>query len=585
MPMRPGPGEAVLRSAQGAWWYFSSPCVVVTARCWAEVRPALRRVEALSRSGCYAVGFVRYEAAPAFDAHLPVVAAAEGDLLWFGIYSSRRLVELGDLAVEGTADAPPVFYPLQDAKRYAKSFIAVQKHITAGECYQVNYTFPLRSARTFDAWHFFRRNFFPLAQGYLSYVDTGWEQVASSSPELFFAREGNVIRCRPMKGTRPRGDNPGADEALRQDLVSAPKDRAENLMIVDMVRNDLGRIADAGSVVVEDLLAIEEYATVWQMVSGVKGRSTASLVDIFSALFPCASVTGAPKDASMRIIAEQEGRPRGIYTGCIGYVLPGGDARFSVAIRTLQANRDAVLYNVGSGLVADSKADDEYAECLHKARVLGMVQPAFSLLETLLRLPDGTLWLENGHWERLRRSAFHFGYAWSQDAVDRAMLSLPKTNGFARVRLLLRPSGECVVEQFPLVDDPRDAMEPWRVCLDDRPVTARADFLRHKTTVRDCYDEAMSRHAGYDDVLLYNSRGYLTESCKANIVLEDELGLWTPPSCLDLLPGVLRERLLASGQIQERKIRVDELPLAKNLWLINSLRGWIRMLNSPNPSL
>jgi len=573
--VKPAPGEILLLSSRNTWLFFSHPHAVVTARSLPEIAGAFQRIEAYTQAGFHVAGLVRYEAASAFDPHLRTLPYT-GDCLWFGVYTEPLEWSREDLAApEGPLDPLPLFFPLQELASYRQSFAAIQSHIRAGDCYQVNYTFPLRGLYLNHPWDFFLRHFASLPSGYLAFLDTGAEQVLSASPELFFERHGDLVRCRPMKGTRPRGDSECSDSDLRNDLASHPKDRAENLMIVDMIRNDLGRIAEPGSVEVSHLLNVEEYPTVWQMTSTVEARSSARLSELFAALFPCASITGAPKDASMRIIAELENTPRQIYTGCIGHVAPMGEARFSVAIRTLQVQAGKATYFVGSGVVADSDAENEYEECLHKARVLGSVQPAFQLLETLLHLPSGEIWWVDSHRERLERSARYFGYGFSQVALDSVLASLPRDGSFARLRLLLEPSGALRLERFVLPADPRDPTVPWRVAVDSQAMVAPPCWSRHKTTVRSHYDSAMLRHPGFDDVLLYDEQGFLTESCKANIVIQDADGLWTPPVRQDLLPGVFRDVLLRTGQVRERAITVEELPHVSRLWLVNSLRGWI----------
>lgn len=572
---KPGPGEILLLSSRNTWLFFSHPHAVVQARSLPEIAGAFRRIEAYAQAGFHVAGFVRYEAAPAFDSHLRTLSAT-GDYLWFGVYAEPQEWNR-DVLVPPQCQAArsPLFYPLLEFARYQQSFAAIQDRIRAGDCYQVNFTFPLRGLYLNDPWDYFIRHFALLPSGYLAYMDTGAQQVLSASPELFFERQGDLLRCRPMKGTRPRGESAFEDTQLRNDLACHPKDQAENLMIVDMIRNDLGRIAEPGSVTVPNLLSVEEYPTVWQMTSTVEARSNAGLSDLMSALFPCASITGAPKDASMRIIAELEKTPRQLYTGCLGYLAPHNVARFSVAIRTVQIQAGEATYFVGSGLVADSDVKNEYDECLHKARVLGSVQPEFQLLETLLQLPNGEIWWADLHRERLERSAEYFGYVFSQAAFKEALSAVPADNAFARLRLLLEPSGALRLERFPLPADPRDPPLPWRVKLDSQAMVERPCWSRHKTTVRTHYDSALLRHPGFDDVLLYDEQGYLTESCKANVVIQDAKGLWTPPASQDLLSGVFREHLLRMGVVRERMIKVEELPHVRQLWLVNSLRGWI----------
>lgn len=565
-------GECLVKDSQGRWMYFSHPLVLVEAHTHAEVLSCLARVEAYAQAGLYAVGCVAYEAACGFDTHLKAKNPEPGlPLLWFAIYDKSSLVDQPEAGEVSKAS----FYPMQDFSAYQKRFSSVQEHIKAGDCYQVDYTFPLRCVKLGHSWDFFLARFAGLPVAFGAYLNLGCLVLASASPELFFEREGGLLRCKPMKGTRRRSACEAEDGMLREDLARHPKDRAENLMIVDMVRNDLGRIAYPGSVEANPLLSIEGYPTVWQMVSEVKARSEASLPEIFAALFPCASVVGAPKDAAMALIEGLEEWPRGCYTGCLGYVAPGGDARFAVAIRSLCARPDGTaIYSVGSGLVADSVAEEEYAECLQKAQVLGDVMPAFSLLETMLQLPDGSIWLEDLHRERLGKSARYFGFKTGnfQNPLQKGIL--PGETGFARLRLTNAPDGEMTWERFPLPGDPRKG-NVWKVAVDRIPTEGKEEWRRHKTTCRMHYDTALERRPNADDVLLYDTQGRLLESCKANLVLEDAQGWWTPPASLPLLPGTMRERLLRDGRIKEKELRIEDLREARSLWLVNSLRGWI----------
>jgi para-aminobenzoate synthetase/4-amino-4-deoxychorismate lyase len=352
-------------------------------------------------------------------------------------------------------------------------------------------------------------------------------------------------------------------------------------MIVDMIRNDLGRIAQPGSVNVTDLFSIERYRTLFQMTSTVTATSTASLRDTFAALFPCASITGAPKVRTMQIIRELETSPRGIYTGCIGLVRPGGDACFNVAIRTVHLDRNTgtATYGTGGGIVWDSDPDEEYRECAIKSLILNEPPPTLSLLETLRWDPGTGYRLLQRHLRRLTYSAayfdipadvFHIQATLEACAVD---FTVPH-----RVRLLIDQQGHPTTESFsledtPLRETPDDALAPWRVTLARQPVQSRDRFLHHKTTRRAVYDEA--RIEGYDDVLLYNERGELTESTFCNLVVRFGDDWVTPPTSCGLLAGTYRAELLEGGRIGERVVHRSELPDADEVYLINSVRGWM----------
>jgi len=375
-----------------------------------------------------------------------------------------------------------------------------------------------------------------------------------------------------MKGTARRGRTAAEDAAVVDVLRRSRKERAENVMIVDMVRNDLGRIARTGSVEVLRLFEAEKYPTVWQMISDVACDSTASLDEIMAAMFPSASITGAPKPRTMEIIAELEDRPRGIYTGTIGYVAPNGDATFNVAIRTalVDTARGSLAFGVGSGVVWDSGGAAEYEECLLKGGVL-MAAPDFELLETLAWAPDDGYALLDVHLRRLAQSARYFDVAYQEAAVRAALdRAVAGATSAQRVRLLVSEAGGARADSTPLVP----GVEPVRVRLARTPIDSADRFLFHKTTRRDSYDSRVEPDV--DDVLLWNERRELTESTIANIVLELDGVLVTPPVDAGLLAGSFRAGLLEDGQVVERTVPVDDLTRATGLWLVNSVRGWRR---------
>ena len=379
------------------------------------------------------------------------------------------------------------------------------------------------------------------------------------------------MQTRPIKGTCPRDPDPARDRLRAAELTTSPKNRAENLMIVDMLRNDLGRVAEIGSVEVPSLFEIERYPTLLQMTSTVTARTSRSLGEILAALFPCASVTGAPKKRTMEIIAASEAAPRGVYTGTVGWAAPDGRASFNVSIRTAVADREAgkVTYGVGSGVVADSDAGDEHAECLLKARILE--ERPFALLETLAHHPaEGYRWLE-AHLSRLRASARFFVVPLDESRVEGALREAAAgLTGPGRVRLLLHEDGRVTVESRPLV--PASPV-PLRVGLAGRPVDGSGVWLHHKTTRREAYDDALASRPDCDDVLLWNTRGEVTESSIANVIVERGGDRVTPPVSSGLLAGVERAQLLARGEVREEVVPVGDLKPGQRIWLANSVRG------------
>ncbi|MGA2258324.1 MAG: chorismate-binding protein, partial [Thermoguttaceae bacterium] len=388
--------------------------------------------------------------------------------------------------------------------------------------------------------------------------------------------EGRRIVSRPMKGTIARGRWYEEDLAFARELAASAKNRAENAMIVDMMRNDLGRIARVGSVQVSDLFRVERYPTLWQMTSCVSAETDAGLAEIFAALFPCASITGAPKPSTMRIIARSETEPRLVYTGSIGRIAPGRRAQFNVAIRTVLVDkaRGEAEYGVGGGVVWDSTPQDEYDECLLKARILSTMRPEFSLLETLLWTPrDGYACLSE-HLQRLGESAEYFAFPRCDEiaVAELAAVAARLPAGPHKIRLLVARDGKISCEAEPI----RDGEIPDPICLElaAQPIDAADPFLYHKTTHRKVYAAALAGCREGDDVLLYNRFGEVTETARGNLVVRRGQDLWTPPVSCGLLAGTYRARLLAEGRICEHVVPLEVLPECEGLFFINSVRLW-----------
>ena len=353
------------------WWQFSQPVVVIAAATPTDILPALHTVEqAVNTQGLYAVGFLTYEAAAAF--HLTTHSPSPDNLplLWFGLFREPKI--LPQLPSPAAPFTPTTWQPSLDAAAYTTAIHTIKDEIAQGNTYQVNFTFPLHAPFDGDAYALFHHLTLAQRASYTAYFDLGTHAICSASPELFFGLDGERLWSKPMKGTMARGRDATTDEQNRLALYHSDKNRAENVMIVDMIRNDMGRICRPGSVQVPHLFATEPYPTLWQMTSTVTGMTSAPFSDIMAAMFPCASITGAPKVRTMEIIRGLEPRPRSLYTGSIGYLAPGRQAQFNVAIRTALVDRTAgqASYHVGSGIVWDSDAAAEWDECLLKARIL-----------------------------------------------------------------------------------------------------------------------------------------------------------------------------------------------------------------------
>jgi len=569
MPAAPAAFAATVQDGEG-WLRFEGPLEVLVARTPGDVVSVLARAERFVEArGLHAVGFLCYEAAAAFG--LAVRGGGEPGLplACFGLFEAPQRIPHPPL---GPACEPGPWQPALGPEAYARAVREIQERIAAGDTYQANLTFPLRAPFAGDAWAFFCSRVPVQRARYATFLDLGRYAVASLSPELFLLRDGERLETRPMKGTAARGVTEEDDSVRARGLLGSAKDRAENLMIVDMLRNDLGRVAELGSVAAPELFAVERYPTLFQMTSTVTARSPAATTEVVSALFPCASVTGAPKMRTMQILAELEAAPRGLYTGAIGVLAPGRRAAFSVAIRTLIVDRDQAqaVYGVGSGITADSAAEDEYAECLLKGRVLQ--EEPFRLLETLRYTPGEGFFLLDEHLDRLRSSASYFGIPAPPREILVAALSRAGSGlaEAARVRLLVDLEGGVGLESAPLGPP---AGGPVRVGLATTPVDPASRWLYHKTTRRQLYDEARRSRPDCDDVLLWNPRGELTEACLANVVVELPEGACTPPVPCGLLAGTLRRHLLETGRIRERVIHVEEA-VGRSLYLINSVQGW-----------
>ena len=550
---------------------FDDPVATVAAYCLAEVAPALAELARATARGQWVAGFVAYEAAPAFDPSLGTHPPTPGlPLLWFGVYDACE----HNIATR-SAPKPYTLGPWQpsiEPAAYHAGIERIRDLIAAGDTYQVNYTFPMFADFTGEPEAWFEDLREAQRADHCAYIDTGRHAIVSASPELFFSLEGDRIRTRPMKGTSPRGRWVAEDRALGAALLDSAKNRAENVMIVDLLRNDLGRIAQTGSVSVVSLFDLERYPTVWQLTSAIEARTTASWAEVLAVLFPSGSVTGAPKIRTMQIIREIEPHPRGVYCGAIGWAGPDGRAEFNVAIRTATIDHETgrAVYPVGGGITWDSAAEAEYAECTHKARILTHRRPSFELIETML-FEGGACALLERHLERLTASADYFGFPLERDAALEALAAATDGRGEpARVRLTLNARGEIRVETAP-IPEPRE----FRVAWGHEPVDERDIFLYHKTSERAVYERARAAAPDADDVLLVNSRGEVTEGCIGNLVVELEGRRYTPPVECGLLEGVFRAELLAQRQIETRILTPKEVDASSKRWLVNALRGWI----------
>jgi para-aminobenzoate synthetase / 4-amino-4-deoxychorismate lyase len=552
-----------------------SECVgEVVATCPEEVVPALRLLQERVASGLHAAGFLCYEAAGALNGDLTTCAPGSLPLLWFGLFKERRAAPFPEAAEPyQTFD----WKPSMGKADYCGAVAAVRKLIEAGDCYQVNLTMRQEFSFSGSSRAYFSELCRSQPTPYSSYLETGSHRILSASPELFFSLSNGILTTRPMKGTAPRGRWFEEDEAAKKGLRESPKELAENLMIVDLLRNDMGMISQTGSVQVASLFDVETHATVHQMTSTIQSRirEDVGTLELFRALFPCGSITGAPKRRSMEIIAQLEVAPRGLYTGCLGYLSPGGEAQFSVAIRTLVL--DTVSghgeLGIGSGITFDSVAASEYAESLGKGRFARESRREFHLIESLL-YDDGYFLLER-HLERLARSASYFGFPLELPAVRDALQEVAEgCRGKQKVRLLLFADGSLSCEAAPIAEPTQEASAGFA-----RVTTESADpFLYHKTSWRAIYTAELARRPELTEVIFLNERGEVTEGANSNIVVLKDGELLTPALESGLLPGVFRGELLALGSIRERTLTRLDLETAEQIYLINSVRKWRRVI-------
>lgn len=543
----------------------------MTAKRIEDVFPVLEFAESEARSGSYVVVLLSYEAAPAFDSALIAHEPSDFPLAWATVAPGKFKPGISEATLSN------LWTPLVERDEYNRAVKRIRELIAAGDTYQVNYSFPLIASFSGDAYALYQD--LCVAQGapYSAYLDLGRYKVLCMSPELFFERRGNHVITRPMKGTIGRGRWLEEDEALAHWLKQSAKDRAENVMIVDLLRNDLGKVSVPGTVRVSSLFDIERFETVWQMTSTVEAtlKDDTSLVEMMTALFPCGSVTGAPKIRTMQIIRELERFPRGAYTGAIGFLKPGGDCIFNVAIRTvvIDTETNVATFGVGGGVTIDSTAEREYEECLVKSRFLHTSPAVFQLFESML-LEAGEYFLLSAHIERMKKSAAFFGFDFPKEEIISALKRIADENvsGSFKVRLTLWKDDH--------IETDLTAIEPsarTQVALASQAVESGDRFLFHKTTRRDFYTAQLAARPDCDDIIFWNERGEITESTIANIVLDIDGELVTPPVESGLLAGTFRNYLLAEGRLRERVIRVEEVQEAKEFFLINSVRKWMRV--------
>ncbi len=544
---------------------YARPVRVLSAATPDEVSGVF---DAVRGSGLHAVGFLAYEAASSFEPSLPTVASPV-PLAWFGLFEGWEEVAPRALLPDPAGAHVRAARPLIERDEYDRRFAAVQALIAAGDLYQANLTFPAAVPIEGDPLAAYAAIRPRAGAGWGAVVNTGEVLILSFSPELFFSLEDDHLTARPMKGTARRDPDPAADARAAEALAINPKNQAENLMIVDLLRNDLSRVAVPGSVAVPALFQVERYPTVHQLTSTVTARLAPGrdATDVLAATFPCGSITGAPKLRAIEALAAIEQAPRGLYTGAIGRIDASGDAQFSVAIRTATVRGGEAVMGLGGGIVADSRADEEWDEALAKGAFLHHGARRFDLIETMAFDPLAGIALLERHLARMKASAEALGFRFDRHAARNELQAATfRLREAKRIRLLLAASGAVAVEVAPIPV----TVAPVGVAVVLLPV-ASADFrLRHKTSDRAFYDDAR-RAAGTAEVVFEDADGFLTEGSWTTLFVERDGVLVTPPLSRGLLPGVLRAELIDSARAVEGELRRADL--ANSFVVGNALRG------------
>lgn len=555
--------------------FFAEPLNVFEASDLSEVPAVLERVEQAVDAGYYAAGYVSYEAAPAFHPEMKVRPGGEMPLIWFGIFDKPKTSF--SLSEEMQPYSVSEWKMASSIKQYKEGIQQIKQAIEEGDTYQVNYTERLFAEFQGSERAFYRQLARNQQADYGAYLDLGRFHVLSASPELFFKVNNSQLTAKPMKGTAPRGRTTEEDREQITGLQASEKEQAENLMIVDLLRNDMSRLAEPGTVNAEPLFTVETYPTVHQLTSTVTAKldETKTILDWFQALFPCGSITGAPKISTMKYIAELEQTPREVYCGAIGYITPDKNAIFNVPIRTVVIDQEkgTAHYGVGGGITWDSTSEGEYRELQTKAEVLTARRPVFSLLESL-KLEDGKFPLLKYHLARLKDSAAYFYFPGNLHAVECELLTLAQKHpqGTYKVRLLLDNNGQTEMQ----VQKTAPTKEPVKSSLALSAVDSKNPFLFHKTTNRIVYDQAGSGlPQEVFSALLWNEKQQLTEFTIGNLVLEKDGRFFTPPISCGLLAGTFRQHLLDQQLIEEKIVYKKELEDYDAIWLINGVRGWL----------
>jgi len=551
---------------------FQEPREVITTYNIDEVASCLEKIKSAINKGYYVAGFLSYEATYALY-NLKQTIDSDFPLLWFGVFNDTNKqnnhIEVGNYKV-GT-------WKMKESKKsYLANLHIILRLIADGKTRQVNYTTPLETSFSGDSYAYYERLKKAQKAHYNAFLQFDKFDIVSVSPEKFFSIENDRVTLRPMKGTIHRGLSFEEDEKLAHWLKNSKKNQLENDLIIHLMKKELEQVAHNLSVY--DQYRLEQYPTLWQMTTALTAKLNNHVhpVDLLTTLFPCGSITGAPKEETIKTIAQLERQHRGIYCGSIGYFTPSGEAYFNVAIRTVTIDKltNKAIYHAGGAITEQSLAEEEYEEVITKTSVLTKAIPSFDLIETLL-IEEGKVFLEEQHRLRLKNSAHYFAFSLDEKELDGSLSNLKRTynEGSWRARLLLSENGELLTEVYPL-----EATKLSKVALAKVPIDSQQTFLYHKTTERTVYENAKEGLAeDYLDVLLWNEAKEITEFTIGNLVVRKDGKLLTPPLSSGLLPGTFREHLLANNIIEECVLHVEDLKDVTDIWLINSVRKWVKV--------
>jgi len=569
---------------------FSNPARIISCYNSREIKQSFSELKDFISKGYYAAGFISYEAGFSFEENLNEIKKDFGfPLLWFGVYKKpiifthREKIDL--LRHKKSRYIIKNLHPNISRRRYLNNIKRIKAFIRQGETYQVNYTFKYKFDFLGCLFSLYEDLKARQSVSYSAFLKTDRFSILSLSPELFFRKDNDRIKVRPMKGTIDRGKDPEDDRCNEEILKNSIKDRSENIMIVDLLRNDLGRISRSGTVKTKKLFEVERYETLLQMISIVRSvlKKDVTLYDLFKAIFPSGSVTGAPKISTMKIIDSLEDEPRHVYTGAIGFFAPDGEAVFNVAIRTvlIDSKTKRGEIGVGGGIVYDSDPHKEFDECKLKASFITQKRTAFKLIETILWQPKKGYFLLRYHLDRLLLSTEYFDFRFDRALVVKELRGLKrlfKDDSDYKIRVLLNRDSS-VESSFSRVDKITKIM---KVRFSDKKTLSGDIFLYHKTTNRDLYSEEHKRwkDKGYLDVIFTNEKNQVTEGAVSNIIIKKGRFYYTPPLECGILNGVFRRYLLKNKKfpLREKILYKKDLKNAQEIYMINSVRGMVKVM-------